>query len=212
MSSILDIQTVKANQYAFYYFDANCWITQLLVSTPEILRPQPEKYTRFFSDMIVAGTPKPITVLAKPGTYTPKIVVTSLLVSEIFNTYMRIRWEHFKKSAPSCTTFKRHYRPTSDYEKNLKNLVSDFQAYRDYTVLESDYVHEIDPYTLLQEVSARNDFNDMYSYFQIMEIQKVKKPIAIVTDDADFAFHSVDVITANRNLLSFTKKPGKKGA
>jgi hypothetical protein len=200
---IFDIQKVKPDSYAYYYFDANCWITQLISSNRSlslISRNQASLYLNFFSDVVTLAVPN-IKANKKPGSYNPKIIITSLLVSEIFNRYIRLCWEVYKNIDPACTDFKKNYRDTSDYAKSVSNLSSDFEAFKDYVELESDYIKEIDPYTLLPSISSLNDFNDIYAYYQLIEVKKIKYPIAIVTDDSDFVFHGIDIITANRRLL-----------
>lgn len=203
--NILDITKISPNTYSYYFFDANSWITQLLYTSgtlKEAHRNQPEKYVNFFSGVITAATRQG----NKPTADKPKIIITSLLISEIFNAYMRLKFDSYQKTHPECKKFKRDYRSTTDYTKQTKALISDFEAFKDYVHLESDYIKEIDPYTLLQSVSSVNDFNDIYLYFQLIEIKKMKNSIAIVTDDADFVFDGIDIITANSTLLSLNKK------
>jgi hypothetical protein len=202
--TIVDIQRIRPERYAYYYFDANCWITQLLStnkSLSQIQRNQGPLYLNFFSGVITSASAKNIKTVPKPGTHNPRIIVTNLLVSEIFNRYIRICWDVYKKVVPSCIDFKKDYRNTPDYTKSVGNLSSDFEAFKDYVELETDYIKEIDPYTLLQSISSSNDFNDIYSYYQLIEIKKNKSPLAIVTDDSDFTFHDIDIITANKKLL-----------
>lgn len=204
---ILDITKVQPTSYSYYFFDANCWITNLLYisGTPTELQQRNEhkKYRNFFSQVVTAAIKPPIT--QKTVTVSPKIVLTSLLISEIFNAYMHLKFSVYQKTTPGCTKFKTHYRQTHDYEKHSKNLASDFAAFEDYVVIESDYIDQIGPFTIFQLVSQVNDFNDLYSYYQLMEIKKTRPSIAIVTDDADFVFPDIDIITANHNLLKLNK-------
>lgn len=121
---------------------------------------------------------------------------------------MHLMFDVYKKTDPACTVFKKHYRDSADYEKQMRILVSDFEAFKEYVHIESDYIQEIDPYTIFQCISPKNDFNDLYSYYQMIEVQKTKGPIAIVTDDADFVFSGIDIITANSTLLKLNKQGG----
>lgn len=204
--NILDITRVSPKAYSYYFFDANCWITQLLYTSGklyEVQRNQPQKYVNFFSGVITTATRQSKN---KPTIGIPRIIVTSLLISEIFNAYMHLKFSVFQKANSGCKKFKNDYRPTSDFSKHIKILSSDFEAFKDYVDIESDYIKEVDPYTLFQSVTPTNDFNDMYLYFQLMEIKKVKNPIAIVTDDIDFVFEGIDIITANTKLLALNNK------
>ncbi|HMV10462.1 MAG TPA: hypothetical protein PKL56_19825 [Cyclobacteriaceae bacterium] len=205
---ILDITKVSPASYQYFFFDANIWITNLLNVSgklPQVPRPQSTKYCHFFSEVVKLATRPPITQKTVPPVR-PKIVVTSLLVSELFNAYMHLMFDVYKKTDPACTVFKKHYRGSDDYEKQMRILASDFEAFREYVHIESDYIQEIDPYTIFQCVSPVNDFNDLYSYYQMIEVQKTRNPIAIVTDDADFVFSGIDIITANSTLLNLNKK------
>jgi hypothetical protein len=202
--NFLDITRVSATAYSYYFFDANCWVTQLLYTSGtlnQVKRNQPLKYVNFFSSVITAATSHG----NKPTASRPKIIVTSLLISEIFNAYMHLKHSVYQKTNPTCQNFKKDYRPTADYERQTKILSSDFEAYKDYILIESDYVKEIDPFTLFQSVSPTNDFNDVFLYFQLIEIRKTMNPIAIVTDDSDFVFEGIDIITANATLLGLIK-------
>lgn len=205
---ILDITKVSPASYQYFFFDANIWITNLLNVSgklPQVPRPQSTKYCHFFSEVVKLATRPPITQKTVPPVR-PKIVVTSLLVSELFNAYMHLMFDVYRKTDPACTVFKKHYRGSDDYEKQMRILASDFEAFREYVHIESDYIQEIDPYTIFQCVSPVNDFNDLYSYYQMIEVQKTRNPIAIVTDDADFVFSGIDIITANSTLLNLNKK------
>ena len=205
---ILDITKVNPASYQYFFFDANIWITNLLNVSgklPQVPRPQSTKYCHFFSEVVKLATRPPITQKTVPPVR-PKIVVTSLLVSELFNAYMHLMFDVYRKTDPACTVFKKHYRGSDDYEKQMRILASDFEAFREYVHIESDYIQEIDPYTIFQCVSPVNDFNDLYSYYQMIEVQKTRNPIAIVTDDADFVFSGIDIITANSTLLNLNKK------
>ncbi|MBI3218559.1 MAG: hypothetical protein HYZ44_03535 [Bacteroidetes bacterium] len=202
--TILDISKVFPKTYSYYFFDANCWVTQLLYTSGtlnQVQRNQPQKYVNFFSSVITAATSHG----NKPTANKPKIIVTSLLISEIFNAYMHLKHSVYQKVNPNCKKFKKDYRPTTDYEKQTKTLISDFEAFKDYVLIESDYVKEIDPFTLFQSVSSTNDFNDVFLYFQLREIKRNINPIAIVTDDSDFVFEGIDIITANTTLLGLNK-------
>ncbi len=118
---------------------------------------------------------------------------------------MKISYEIYRQGKTWCDDFKKHYRPTDDYKSQMKNLVSNFEAYQDYVHSISDYSSEINLYKVLNEVNADVDFNDIYYHRQLLEAKKTLHPLAIVTHDGDFQFAGIDTITANFNLLQNRK-------
>jgi hypothetical protein len=120
---------------------------------------------------------------------------------------MKISHEIFRdgKGNGWCKDFKKDYRPTDDYIYQMKNLVSNFEAYQDYVQTISDYSSEINLYQVLNEVNADVDFNDIYYHRQLLEAKKKLYPLAIVTHDGDFRFSGIDTITANFHLLQTPK-------
>lgn len=201
---IHDINNVDPQSHKAYFFDANVWIA-VLKSTARIsheYREQP--FIDFFEAVINLNTvtdPK----LLKKIKYQPKIIVTSLLISEIINAYMRrvAMKIYFKNQGVDYLTksFKSDYRqnPSSDYESQLTNLITDFIAFKDYIELWDDELKNIDPFTILPGLNSDVDFNDYYYYYHFS-----KKDVPIVTIDGDFIFQDIDIITANPKLLSLS--------
>ena len=210
---IIDIRNLNPQTYPYYFFDSNSWIAQLRSLS---LTPQSNDlpYLNFFEDMIELNETddsKNRVKLVKP-----KIIVTSLLVSEIFNAYMRqvamkvyytnegLKMGLNKDAAESDWRrydFKKHYRGTENYRSQLRKLKSDFLAYLSYMEFRDDGFKALDPKTVIQSISDSTDFNDFLYYYSLVDEQ-----IPIVTNDGDFIFQDIPIITANWKLLSVTKK------
>jgi len=197
---IKDVRGFDPATYSYYFFDANAWIAALKHSQNITLDGHEQPYVNFFEAIIhlhvYKGTPQ-----AKKVKNFPKFIVTSLLLSEIVNAYMRnVAMKVFYASQGKDYRqfeYKRHYRPDPDHQKQLKNLVSDFTAFKDYIELRDDRFNDIDPFTILPYLSSNTDFNDFYYYYFLHG-----QDIPIVTSDGDFIFQDVIILTANGRLLS----------
>jgi hypothetical protein len=132
----------------------------------------------------------------------PKIVLTSLLLSEIINAYMRnVAMKSFFGGDDTYKTkdFKSEYRDNvkSDFQKQLKDLCSDIASFQDYKIIMDDDFKNIDPFSFLPTLSSTiADFNDLY-YFHFFK----ERNIPIVTHDKDFKFENVTILTSHQALI-----------
>jgi len=195
---ITDIRYCAPDSYPFYFFDANSWIAVLKNSGVFAVDSHEQPYVDLFEAIITTHTHKG-TKQAKQVRHFPKIVVTSLLLSEIFNAYMRnVAMKVFYGAAGFKTkSFKTDYRPTPDYKKQIKNLTSDFIAFKDYIEIRDDRLTEIDPFSILPSLDESNDFNDFFYYYSFQGTG-----IPIVTHDSDYQYQDIPIITAQHKLLS----------
>jgi len=206
---IRDIAKVEANRYPLYFFDANIW---LFILKPLAHASVDEKYYRNFFEEIIELQFAPATSRRRKPVR-PKIVVTNLLLSEIINAYMRhismYIFFRMRNEDPHQKSFKRDYRDgigKENYSKELKRICSDLISYKDYFVIKDDGLCNIDPLYLLQQLpSINSDFNDFY-YYELCYDNK----IPIVTDDRDFIFQDLDILTRNRRLLQLKKRLKKQ--
>ena len=205
------IESVNPDSYPFYFFDSNVWIAQLQSSINLINDPRLEPYLTFFEGIVNLHTITDSKLLKKIRCQ-PKIIVTSLLLSEIFNGYMRqiamrvyydIQATKDGAKAPqelkafrSRFDFKKDYRKTDDYKEKLRRLKSDFLAFRSFIDFRDDRFVELDPQTLIREINQDSDFNDFYYYYSL-----AAEGVPIVTDDGDFIFQDIPIITNNPKLL-----------
>lgn len=183
--NIFHLDSVKLEKRQ-YFFDANIWI--------KILRPQfnksnsSKKYLSFFDSF-------------KTNPNHPRIVICSLLLSEVINRIMRdIAMKSYVQSqgilSPDASFFKTVYRNTSDYSIQYDMLCDDIKAYHTIFDLISDSAGEkIKSKHLLSSPPKGLDFNDHY---YVLLAKQHKFPI--ITDDKDFFVEDIEVMTYNTEL------------
>lgn len=196
---IHDIGSIAPDSFPLYFCDANVWIDNLRYVPLDHETP----YQNFFTSIVNLNNitePK----LVKKIKNKPKIILTSMVLSEVVNAYMRnvaMKEYYDDKAEYDIHDFKK-YRddPASDYYKQLSSLCSDISAYSDYILLLNDEFDKIEPFTLLSVLpTLPMDFNDLY-YCTLLK----DKGIPIITNDRDFKFEKIEIITANRELLRFS--------
>lgn len=176
-----------------YFFDANVWLFILDRSL------QPKYYEQAYIDFW-----EKLTSLQE----VKKVVVAnSLLISEVFNRYLRIKFEIYKKELIEYHrkpkhevekfTFKDNYRGTINYQENFVAFTSEFIAYDSYIEIINDNAEEVGIMEMLDEMSSNSDFNDVY-YQRFCKT----KDFPIVTHDGDFKFKGVQILTCHRDLLA----------
>ena len=195
---IKDLRSIKP-ECKKYFFDANCW---LLILSPPI---QPSKdqqvYLDFFSSIVNLHQ----TQLSLKKKTLPYIIVSPLLISEIFNRSLRISFQHWKdelfqvskltKSEVDSKDYKKDYRKTTHYDLAVATFQSDFLAFR--FILEVLKNEEgADPFDMLKNFPPKADFNDHYYYLQCYD-----NKVPIVTHDGDFSLPYVEILTTNQHLL-----------
>lgn len=181
--SIKSIYQLPPEEGKTYLFDANVW--KYILLAPQNPAPHEKAYIDFFDAVInLAANPR---CRKKPA-----IHVNGLILSEVYNALMKTYFEAFNKISDQVS-FK-EYRRTNDYNANLISIKSDLQAYKSYLDLSADLVHQ--PDIILSEMPAFSDFNDHY-YYKIA----IAKDFSVVTNDGDFMYPNVEIITYNRNLL-----------
>jgi hypothetical protein len=181
----------------YYFFDANVWIAILAGENTKKVQP----YINFFESVISLNELEgaALKVLIKQKKHQPKIIMTSLLMSEIFNTYMRnVAMRQFYNSREVSTkNYKKDYRKTTDHEHQLKRLKANFLSYKNYFDLKNDkFGTTMTPLAVCNQLLSNADFNDFYYYYQLVDDN-----IPIVTEDGDFIFQDIEIITDNSALL-----------
>jgi len=200
---IKDISNTHPTDFKFYFLDSNVLINYFQYErsgTPN----SKQKYSDFVSTVINLNF-----VAKSDDTPRPKFILTSLLLSEFFNAYMRqvsIKTYAAKLNVPvDSVDYKRNFRPSETYSKELKQLISDLDIWNVFgcTELLDDDFKALNPFSeILPNLDSKSDFNDYYFY----ALLKNRKDTAIVTDDADFAFENLPIITSNSKLLRLSKK------
>ena len=198
---IYDIATVTPEDYPFYFFDANVWISGLIYYAGSAGKPHEKPYQDFVEAIVQLNSftePK----LVKKLKNQPKIIVTNLLVSEIINAFMRkVAMKAFYGGSDIFKTkdFKKDYRdlPASDYVKQIQDLCHNLKCFEDYTVSSDGHINVLQCYDIIKAFSiVKADFND----FCFMSYLKGKN-IPFITHDQDCKFEDIPIITANPVLL-----------
>jgi len=194
--NIIRLSDFDPENFPQIFIDANIWIASLennnFSSTDKRFNPYIDKF-----DAIVNLNTHTAPKIVKKLKNQPKIVMTNMLVSETINAYLRnVAMKQFLGKPNG--NFKKEYREErySDYDKQLKNIVTDIQAL-DFTMafVDDDY-SAMCPLDFLNEINRDIDYNDLY-YAKLLG----KLGIPIMTDDRDFLFENVTVITNNQELL-----------
>jgi len=182
----------------FYFCDSNVWIAVLKNSGSKGTEKHEQSYLDFFDAVIQLHSitdPK----LVKKIKHKPKFVLTSMLISEILNAYLRkVSMRLFLGNDFQKYDFKKDYRdiPHTHYADELKKLTTDILAYQEFTILLDDEFKSLNPSRILPCLKAKFDFNDYYYYALFKE-----KNIPIITHDKDFSFQDIEIITASHTLL-----------
>lgn len=178
---------------ANYFVDANVWIYSL--QNFEDLEHWENSYYQFFFD-IVDSTLDP----------QPKIILPTLLISEIVNTYLRkfAIPEYKLENGIADTTpfeFKRDYRPTQHYKDSFEKIMDDIQSLHASIKFYNDRLVANDQSILLNKSIGEFDYNDYLYYSLCKELNKSERVI-MLTNDGDFKITDFEIITSNRTLLS----------
>lgn len=198
---IYNISECSPDEHSLYFLDANVWIAVLKHTGSQALVGKEQQYVDFFEAVVAYHSLQPS--LQKKLKHVPKFVMTSLLLSEVINAYMRkvamVAFFSARGESAKNYDFKTYYRPISDYATRLRSIITDIQAFADFIVFEDDQFLAVDPMDLLSELSAnpnQYDFNDLY-FGRIARLQDW----ALVTNDGDSLFDEVPIITAKESLL-----------
>jgi predicted nucleic acid-binding protein len=178
---------------ANYFVDANVWIYSL--QKFEDLEHWENSYYQFFFD-IVDSTLDP----------QPKIILPTLLISEIVNTYLRkFAIPEYKLENGIADTipfeFKRDYRPTQHYTDSFEKIMDDIQSLHASIKFYDDGLVANDQSILLNKSIGQFDYNDYLYYSLCKELNKSERVI-MLTNDGDFQVTDFEIITSNRTLLS----------
>lgn len=176
-----------------YFVDANVWI--YAIQGDALLTHWQKKYSDFFYDIVESYlTPK------------PKIVMPTMLFSEILNTWItKFAMDEYKTlngiSRTDSFTFKKDYRPTQHYKDNYEKICDDVMSMKDSLLFINDSSVVTSPPMYISPAVDPFDFND-YLYYQMCREFQQTSPITILTNDGDFQINDIPVITAHRDLLS----------
>jgi hypothetical protein len=190
--NISDIWNARVNPIN-YFIDAHIWIFYLDSFNPKYKRYE-KKYIEFFNSIIEYNiSPR------------PKIIMCSLLLSEIINTYIKnialkeYIEENYSGVLPPEFNFKRNYRDTTHFKKHFLKVCDDIKGLNKFIWLVDDNFNTLHPYQILKNIPENIDFNDFYYYSLCKEIGRTNS-VSIVTHDPDFKFQDINIITGSRTL------------
>jgi len=188
--NISQLSKQKLDNKKQYFLDANIWIFAL----GAILSPNKKEsvYIEFVDNLLVGDF---------------KIWTHSLVFSEVFNALIRNSFDDYKNELLANEhrpaerlriqnlLLKRDFRGTSEYYSALERIKSDIQSY--VPNLEFlDKLYDLDFGYLTKNYSSDSDFND-YLYYEM----SLDHSLTIITDDGDFNFSEVEILTENHWLL-----------
>ncbi len=197
---ILNLGEVSPDDFPLYFFDANVWIAWLKRTGGKSINSFENDYVDFFEMVIKIHLRREDKFLAKKTKYFPKIVLPALALTEIINAAIRIESEAYSTIAPLLSdgrkpTFK-DYRQTDMYKKQLRQIVSDFQAVQEFIEMRDDHFTQM---KILDNFGSNPDF-DFNDYFYSLIFKNTDIPI--VTNDRDYAmFDGITIITSNPKIL-----------
>lgn len=192
---ILDINNCKPQENTLYFLDANIWL--ILIQPSIEIKDYQKIYIRFIEQ-----------ILNWKGKNSPKIVINSLVVSEVINAYLRSRFEIWKQNTIQMAktepekmeekelNFKLHYRIDPEYKIYLDNVKDELLSRKEFCIILDNTEEENDIWRIIKELDSSADFND--NFYAEMAIDK---NYTIITNDADFIFPHIPILTANNKLL-----------
>lgn len=195
------IDTLIPEDYPLIFCDANVWITTLKYFGSIGVGADEQPYQDFIEAVINLNNEKD-PIISKKIKNRPKIVLTSILLSEIINAYMRnVAMKAFFGGGETYKSmnFKRDYRDNqhSDFKKKIADLCSDISAFQDYTTIMDDNFQALNPYVILSSLSTIDaDFNDVYYYHFLLHHK-----MPFITHDKDCKFADIIIGTNQKSLL-----------
>ncbi|MBN3583368.1 PIN domain-containing protein [Algoriphagus aestuarii] len=167
-----------------YFLDANVWIFAL--GNPSS-NSNGQEYIDFLDNLLANEM---------------EIYSHTILISEVFNALMRITFKDFVRikeyqaGKSLHLDFKKDFRQTEEYLQAFKRFQSDIEAYLPFIrIIDKEYEYEMS--YLIKNLPPTSDFND-YLYYEMA----VDLGLVIVTDDKDFNYDGIEILTENRALLN----------
>jgi predicted nucleic acid-binding protein len=182
-SGIFRLTKEKASSGKHYFLDANVWIFAL--GNPSS-NSKGQEYIDFLDSLLEKEF---------------KIYSHTILISEVFNALMRINFKDFvhteelRIGKSQKLDFKRDFRQTEEYFQAFSRFQSDIEAYIPFLqMLDKEYNYEMS--YLIKNLPPNSDFNDYLYYEMALDLG-----LTIVTDDSDFNYGGIEILTENPKLL-----------
>jgi len=182
MNKVIDIETYTPKNGDRYFFDAQIWL-YFYCPIGNHKKETISKYSAF---------------LKRAMSNDITIFVSSLIVSEVINAWLRLDFNILRRKKVVKNQYKQFYRGSTYYHNAVKDIKTVFnnQLLKISTPLD-DQATSISLPDVLNGLD-KIDFNDCY-YHQLAKLDN----LIIVTNDADFAEldTGISILTANQNLL-----------
>jgi len=183
MNNVVAVESYVPKDGDRYFFDANIWL-YFYCPIGNYSKNTIRKYDGFLKKAINSDT---------------AIYISSLVISEIVNRWLRLDFYRVKRQDVSMRDFKQNYQGSSHYLSAVKDIQTVFyaQLLKISTPLD-DRATEISLPDVLSGLD-KADFNDCY-YHHLAKLDN----LLIVTNDAHFAEldTGVSILTANQKLLN----------
>ena len=182
MNNVLDVETYEPQDGDRYFFDANIWL-YFYCPIGNYSKNTIRKYDGFLKKAINNKT---------------AIYISSLIISEIVNRWLRLDFRRVKRRDVSMRDFKQNYRGSGYYHSTVKDIEAVFNQLLKISTPLDDRATEISLPDVLSGLD-KIDFNDCY-YHHLAKLDN----LLIVTNDADFAEldTGISILTANQKLLN----------
>ena len=165
-NKIFPVKDFEFKSNKTYFFDNNVWVS-LYAPLINTKKDQQNKASKFLKNLF---------------SYNSQIIVSSLILSEFSNTYVRFGFEQWKKATYNPTAnYKRDYKKTQNFKDTLEEVKTLIKGIIDLEITSNfpDDFNAIDFEKVLN--SFEIDYNDSY-YFQQCNINNW----ILVTSDGDF--------------------------
>ncbi len=182
MNNIMDVESYVPKNGDKYFFDANIWL-YIYCPIGNYSKNTIRKYDGFLKKAINNKT---------------AIYISSLIISEIVNRWLRLDFRRVKRRDVSMRDFKQNYRGSAYYHSTVKDIEAVFNQLLMISTPLDDRATEISLPDVLSGLD-KIDFNDCY-YHHLAKLDN----LMIVTTDADFAEldTGLSMLTANQKLLN----------
>jgi len=186
MNKVMDVESYVPQDGDKYFFDTNIWLYFYcpVISISSYKKTIISKYDGFLKKAINNDT---------------TIYVSSLVISEIINVWLKLDFKILQRKRAIKNNYKEHYRGSTHYHSAVKDIKAVFnnQLLKISTPLD-DRATEISLSDVLSGLD-KIDFNDCY-YHHLAKLDN----LLIVTNDADFAEldTGISILTANQKLLN----------
>lgn len=176
-ANLIDINSYAPKSSDVFFFDNNIWM-YLFCPLGNYNQHRQRSYSAFLQSVQTARA---------------TIFISSLILSEFANRYLRMDFEQWKKNSGNITAdFKKDYVGSAQYIQTAKEVAIQIKTIMRICEKSPDNFNAINLNQVLNHLKSI-DFNDSY-YIELAELGGWK----IVTDDSDFVSysnHSLDVIT-----------------